>query len=210
MKMRIIISLLAIGLIFTIVDPAIAARPKSPQPKMPARHPPAAAVNNILFEKYELEVFDGSYMNVNWEKHRPIAPNVLDVNISLTMKKVPEEIWMRGVLYYKYTMYQKFLIDVSMELCAFLNGTVGNPVGEVIWQNYLKLQKNVVLNFKMQCPFNGTLNTLISPLNISDMNIPLMPAGRYRFDIHYSAHKCGTVVMIIRYFFSISDLRVWF
>lgn len=143
-------------------------------------------------------------------RQNDVAPNVLNVNISFTVLKVPREIWIRMVLNYKYATYEKYLVDLTWELCAFLIGTAANPLGEIVMQNFLKLRKNVELNFKLQCPFNGTLNTLITPLNISDINMPLMPAGRYRFDLHYSSHKGGPAAAILHYFLSISDLRVWF
>lgn len=166
--------------------------------------------NNVIFEKALFEVLDESFGKVHWVSHRPIAPNVLNVNISFSVFEPVNEFWVRGILYYKYTTYQKFLVDVTIEICAFLNGTIGNSVGDIIMQNYFKYKKNIHLSYKMLCPFNGTLNTIISPMNVSELTIPLLPAGRYHFDVHIPIYKNSSDKIVIRYFFTISDLRVWF
>lgn len=166
--------------------------------------------NNVIFEKMEYEIYNKSLFVENWVDVRPVAWNVVKANASANLTQPINELWIHFILFRKYNTYKKFLIDVKFEGCGFLNGTVNDPVGQYIMENYLRMQDNVQMNFKLQCPISGMLTASTQHLNVSEFIFPLMPAGRYRIDAYAMAKRNGPNYGVLRWYYQISDLRVWF
>lgn len=174
--------------------------------------------NNIIFEKLEYKMYDENLVKMNYYEFKSIAHNVLRVNGSLTILKPFDEIWIRGVLYYKYTLYQKFLVDVEIELCHLLrneNLLFAFPFFKLATDNFMPLFEDILdsdldMDFEVKCPFNGTVSAYLPHLNVSKIVVPLLPAGRFRLDMYYKQRKDGPLVVKSQHFFQISDLRVWF
>lgn len=76
--------------------------------------------NNIIFERFEYRIINESVLIVNYHEIKPVAHNVIRQNSSFTIFQPLKPIWIHTVLYYKYTRYQKYLIDLNVELCQFL------------------------------------------------------------------------------------------
>lgn len=164
--------------------------------------------NNILLERMEsfaLNVSIVSYLN---SQIRPIASNVYKVNITMVLKVVLENVWVRFVLYHKYQRYPKFLIDVWENGCDFLSGSSTSPMIKILIEN--SLRAGVKLSFKLRCPFSGTIIVAHDRLNVSGISIPLFPAGRYRLDLMFATAKHQDPYVKFQTYVSISDLRVWF
>lgn len=173
-----------------------------------SQHPRKVAEpeNNIIFERLEYHIHNKKLIRENWVLVKPIAPNVINLNISVTVTQQINYGWLRTTFYHKYNTYKKFLIDVSFEACGFLDGTVGNPVGQVLLNNFVHIERN----FELRCPFEGLLIAGNDHLNVSKITLPLLPAGRYRIDLFGSTAKNGPLIGIAQVYFQISDLRVWF
>lgn len=166
--------------------------------------------NNILFEKLEYEMFKKDVISDELVFLRPIAPNVYKGNITLLAKRVFNELWFQINFYYKYNTYQKFPIATKVEFCAFFNGAAANPVFQMLVNTLLNLEKELKLGFKLQCPLTGTISVTAEHFNFSHINLPLLPAGRFRVDVEALEHTNGPSLFILQAYFKISDLRVWF
>lgn len=91
----------------------------------------------------------------------------------MTAMRPINTLWIRVTFYHKYNTYKKFLIDVAYELCGFFNGTLRNPIGPVMVENFDHFDRN----FELKCPFEGLLNVGGEHLNVSDIKFPLLLAG---------------------------------
>lgn len=181
------------------------------QPRGPKRKS-AEPVNNNIFEKVEYEVFNKTLIKDFRLEWRPLASNVFRYNVSVEITEHLNELWYNYRLFYKYTTYQKFLIDMNMDVCGILNKTTNNPLTKVLLANYMReIQTDGYhMNFKPECPFYGYLEAWSTGSNSSHYNFPLVPAGRYRVDLEARRTEHGPVIMVVRAFVRVSDLRIWF
>lgn len=185
---------------------ALAARARSQKPRV-IEEPR----NNLLFEKFEYEVLNSTWIDLKYADFRLIQRNVVRLNASLDFVKPIDRMVMRLVLYYKYKFYQKFLVDIYGEMCAFTRGEYWSPLGKLFADNLKKADVGLDMDFKLECPFpKGHFNIIHHALNISQISIPLLPAGRYRYDAFFSPIKNGPVYFKLHFYFAVSDLRVWF
>lgn len=175
------------------------------------RSPDRKSENNIIIEKWDYEVLNKKDINLHYFNVQLIAPNVFRANISVTSNRPYSSIWIHGILNYKYQTYQKFLVDVREEGCAFLhNTTTWTPFGGIVWDNWWHFKETAEWNFELKCPFHGTLSGSIKSFNASEIVVPLFPAGRYRVDGFLSSTKYGPVEAKASIYCRISDLRTWF
>lgn len=171
--------------------------------------------NNVILERVEFENFNKSLIKLHVFIVRPITWNVFKINVSVTLTDPVNELWAHGILFRKYNTYKKFLIDITFDVCGFFNGTASNPVAQYIMENYLRLKENFKMNFNLQCPFSGAISVISDHFNSSELVIPLLSAGRYRWDVYGLAPPLkkglnSQKYFVVRFFFEISDLRVWF
>lgn len=195
---RIIIAVLIVGAARTIFARKVLNQSRHEEPR-----------NNTLFEKHEFEVFDKTIFASYYIEFKPIARNVLKVNILGVLSEAWTEIWCRATLYKKYNTYQKYLIDLRDDLCQYFNFASGNNLlTKLLFDTYAQLFQS---NFRLQCPIGpGRLSIWADRFNFSELNAPLMPAGRYRLDLLLTKKKPEHKLYIFRTYFSISDIRVWF
>lgn len=164
--------------------------------------------NNILFEKLEYRVLDHEFVTYCELAFRPVAHNVYMFNYTFVLSRPMKTGWVHFVLYHKYNTYTKFLIDLWEDYCAFWDGANGHPLSILLKENVLRL--GVKYNFPWHCPLSGTLNMRHDGLNASHIILPLLPAGRYRLDATLSGAKDSLLYVEQRYYFKVSDLRVWY
>lgn len=166
------------------------------------------AENNILLEKVMYQVYDKSLISYHFIEWKPVAPNVYRHNMTLILTRPLREGWVHFDMYYKYTTYNRFLINLWEDFCGFWRGSGGSPLSSLALENAMRIGVN--FSFKLQCPLTGKIMMTHNGLNMSKAVLPLVPAGRYRLDIAYAEKKGGPAFIAVQYFFSISDLRVWF
>lgn len=164
--------------------------------------------NNAIMEKMTYEVFDKDLVESVHLEYRPLALNTHKLNVTVVLARPVETLWLRFRLYYKYTYYQKYLIDVREDACAFFRGIENSPVAKILMENYNRM--GVQFNFKLQCPLSGTLMAWNDRINSSHWKLPLMNAGRYRWDTTAMPSKYGKEYGVARAYVTISDFRVWF
>lgn len=166
------------------------------------------AENNILLEKVLYQVHDKSLFSYHYIDWKPVAPNVYRHNMTFILTKQLNEGWVHFVMYYKYTTYSRFLINIWEDFCGFWSGSGGSPLCALAMENVMRIGVN--FSFKLQCPLTGKLMITHNRLNMSKAVMPLVPAGRYHLDISYAEKKGGPAYLTVQYYFTISDLRVWF
>lgn len=167
--------------------------------------------NNVIFEKIEYTIFNKTLITDTMLSIKLIARNVLRINGTLTFTESVNAIWVHAVLNYKYTTYQKYLVDQWMDVCSLLESIGNDLLAQVIWENFSRYLNDSVFNFELRCPFYGVLTaTNIRGLNVSTLVIPLLQAGRYRADLHFAPRRNGPIYAISHIYARISDLRVWF
>lgn len=166
--------------------------------------------NNAIFEKFELQIINKSLFigsKLNWKM---VAPNVFNFRSNVNVTKSFNEVWVNIVVYHKYLTYQKYLIDVWIDVCQALKDPAKNPLAELLWDIYLQYRDNLKLNFNPTCPFYGNLVAeSLRPINYSYVNLPLMKAGRYRADFRFTNFLNGPIAIIFQLYGAISDFRVY-
>lgn len=196
--------------LLAVIDFIISANPRHRQQKPKIKY--VEPTNNNIFEKYDYEVFNKTLMKDLWIFMRPIAPNVYKVNASFEITDPINEIWYQYQLFRKYNTYQKFLIDMNMEMCGIFNKTSSNPLASVLLENNKRIEQmdGFYTNIKPQCPFYGHYELWHTGFNSSLYSFPLVPSGQYRVDVTTRRTKDGPKIMKMRFFGHVSDLRVWF
>lgn len=169
---------------------------------------PTKNANNFIFEKLEYEIHDKSLVSYHNITFRLIARNTLRANITVVLTRPLPQVWIHFVLYHKYIRYQKFLIDVWEDLCEVFNDGHPGLVTTMLLEDVQRL--GTVFHFKLRCPFSGTIMVTNDRVNVSGLNLPLMPAGRYRLDLSFAIGREKPALVTIQYFVRISDYRVWF
>lgn len=173
-----------------------------------SRRPVTEPKNNVIFEKFEYKVINTTLIDVHYVDFRPIQRNIIKINCSLTLTVPIDQLFLHITLYYKYNTYQKYLIHQIGELCAFSRGEYLNPLGRLFRENIMEMEMK--FDFMMQCPYYGTLQIFHGGVNFSQVNFPLLQAGRYRFDVAFTPTRYGPIYAKYSVYFAISDIRVWF
>lgn len=168
--------------------------------------------NNVIFEKFEYKVFNKTWLKDAVVKWKMIAYNVGVFNASVTLTEPINEFWLHYVTYYKWRVYQKYLIDVWLDICDVLKAPNKHPLSEMIYQNFQNVREGVYVNIDdIKCPFSGNITVKsLQGLNASYLVFPLMQAGRYRIDVSFSTKINGPIFAMVQVYGSISDFRVWF
>ncbi|GAB0093724.1 uncharacterized protein DMENIID0001_088980 [Sergentomyia squamirostris] len=82
-------------------------------------------------------------------------------------------------LNYRFTVYRKFLIDVTEDFCAFMKGKKSAPVVSILWESL-----NAAGNLKTGCPHKKGEHYYVKDYVIDEKKFPpAMPTGDYRIDI---------------------------
>lgn len=152
------------------------------------------ADNNIIFEKYEYRILNETMARMNHHKITLIAHNVVRWNTSVSILLPLTNIWIRTALYYKYTRYQKFLIDLNIEICHLLNGNIfEHPLATLVLQNLIVFfgQIDLDVDCELRCPLNGTFSFYAARFNISRITLPLLPADAIVLMFHTEHRKMG-------------------
>lgn len=166
--------------------------------------------NILLFEKVEYQILNESTFSYHLVEFRSIAYNVIRFNVTFTLTKPINRVWLHFVLYRKYMRYQKYLINLWEDACTFFDGSKISPMTKVIFWNLQRLGAQV----KYKCPFSNELMIAHSGLNISQFITFTVPSARYRLDITVSSenksNNNGGGLVTFQIYFSVSDHRVLF
>lgn len=177
-------------------------------------HNPDAIENNVYFEKLTWKIYDKTLITDVEVKIKKVAYNVLNFNVSLTAHRSYSELWIHIIVYYKYQEYQQYLVNIWVDVCKLSINPDDTPLGRMLKANLEPVWKDIYSSFDLlhYCPSPvGKVNIYsIKPLNISQVVLPLMKAGRYRIDFSMAGKQSGTHLGLVQIYASISDLRIWF
>lgn len=80
--------------------------------------------------------------------------------------------------------WQKFLIDVNTDLCAYMAGKVKS----VLMDQIVPLT-NLFSNLNHTCPYTGQIIAKDVELGFKYLRFAIIPAGEYRVDLHFVSQK---------------------
>lgn len=75
--------------------------------------------NTIHFERLQCNSY-ANFVDVKCNMKR-ISRNYLQGYLNITLSRPVKELWIHGVFFLKYNLYQKFPIDLWENLCGWLN-----------------------------------------------------------------------------------------
>lgn len=108
------------------------------------------------------------------------------------------------IAYYKYNTYQKWAIDIWEDLCGWLSGTKRSYIMDWSVKKVLNYS-----NFDRPCPLEGNLFLKLNNISMDKFPLePLLPSGRYRFDVNLTDANKIDVVVMGKLFFTVSDHRI--
>lgn len=88
-------------------------------------------------------------------------------------------------LFYKYRSgYKLFLIDVTTNLCDYINGDGASKLMDFMFP---AVQKYSVR--KIKCPFTGSLNIKNMPINWGIFNYAFLPTGSFLLNVTLNANR---------------------
>lgn len=167
--------------------------------------------NNIIFDRLEYQIFNKSLIKDPVLNVKKVAYNVIAFNFSGTLTQPINEVWIHTKLYYKYRVWQKYLVDIWMEYCRIVNNTATHPFGPIAWSNYLAFKDYLDFSYEIYCPLYGPFSgKTVRNFNISNIVLPLMKAGQYRMNFYASPHQNGPIYGAAQVYASVSDFRIWF
>lgn len=132
----------------------------------------------------------------------------LKMDFSVQLKKRVDTFWIRSVFYFKFNgiTFQRFPIDLTEDICGWINGTARSFVMEVAYSKLLKYS-----NINHTCPYDaGPIWIKVDsiPEDIFTFELSFMPSGKYRVDLDYMESPSSAPFMKAALYFSVSDHRI--
>lgn len=93
------------------------------------------------------------------------------------------EFKMRISVFYKYTVYQPFVIDYTVNYCEFRKNNVENKIMAMTIQYISRFSNNT-----HECPFTPPEKFILKDAILdTDLFPKIVPIGEYRIDIEYKS-----------------------
>lgn len=100
-------------------------------------------------------------------------------------------------MFYRFTSgYRKFLIDLDLEFCKFMDGSLTSAFMDVTMK-VIKMYSNL----DHPCPYIGNHSIVNMPLNSAIFGHQFVPAGQYLIDVNVQSN--GTTVVFVKFYFDI-------
>lgn len=112
------------------------------------------------------------------------------VNLNGTAIEPLDEVFFHTVVYYKYTVFRKFPIDLWENVCGWLSGSKTSFILNALLNNVLPF-----IHGNLTCPMFGNYFILIKNISSTIYDIPsLMPSGQYRIDINVTEKNRNNIL----------------
>ncbi|XP_041765416.1 uncharacterized protein LOC121590093 [Anopheles merus] len=108
-------------------------------------------------------------------------PTVL--NVSVIAPEILNWIWVKVKLFYKFSSYQPFLIDLEQEGCEYVKNRPIIPLADYIYQ----IMQKTAPELASPCPHGNKTYSIVWWLE-ERYTPKSIPAGDYRLDIQFFAH----------------------
>lgn len=166
--------------------------------------------NRIEIKRIECTIF-ADYFEPNFTcTYKPVRRNVYGIDIRLKLRETIQAVHAHFELFYRYTTYQRFLINRWEDACGFFDGTVPSALLDIIQKNF-----GNITNVNHTCPYlqNETIIFNTNSLNMANVIIePLLPAGDFKLNLTFvkTEGKLRMPLATATVLFSVSDYRIWF
>lgn len=160
------------------------------------------------FERFEcISNPNGPYKNTTCQVKK-VGWRNLKVNIAAYLTRPITDIQVNTVMYYKYSKYQRFPVNIWENICDALSGKSESHSFNWMFKPILQYP-NTTTNWGHLCPFDGFvyLRAPNIPLDILPF-IPLVPSGQYMFDLGFYEANRTKYLGTFKMFVAISDHRV--
>lgn len=104
--------------------------------------------------------------------------------MSCVLKKPVHTLDIRLVLFYKFRVYQQFLVDILVDFCGYMSGKVQSHILDLVMPVIIPIS-----NLNHTCPYDG--NVTVNNLEIDDriLDNTVLPPGQYRIDLAFLTGK---------------------
>lgn len=115
---------------------------------------------------------------------KPTVRQSATLHYSCTLKTPVHAVQIRVVLYYKFVVYQQFMVDIVVDFCGYMSGKVPSFVLDIVMPVIMPIS-----NLNHTCPYDGTVT--FTNLEIDDrlMDNKVLPPGKYRIDLAFLTGK---------------------
>lgn len=106
-----------------------------------------------------------------------MSRNIKSFTWIFTITKPVDLLHIRVTLYYRFRNgYQKFLVDVDTDVCAYYKNILGSALIDLVRKELEKYSSNVI----HPCPYFGNANITGLPLTGALFNYIFLPSGDYK------------------------------
>lgn len=121
------------------------------------------------------------------------------MNMGCELSERQDNVRIHVQLFRRYHLYRPFLIDIEMEVCAFMKGKrEGQLFSRFLLPRVIKYS-----NFNHSCPYKGDLWIRNFRLDFEFANKMQAPEGQYRFDIRTYNGVTNETIFVVRAYFKI-------
>lgn len=103
-------------------------------------------------------------------------------------------------LYYRYRNgFQKFLIDLDIDVCSYYDNILGSAVVDLVRKEVEKYSTNFIRG----CPYTGNMTIINMPLTGALFDYIFLPAGDYKLVIDGIFDKKKLFGVLVTMFFTV-------
>lgn len=138
---------------------------------------------------------------------RPVGRQRYNIFFQCNLTRPIKSLHVHAVLNHKHStnIYQKYLIDLWEDFCAFLDGNAKPFLLDAIYKNIRHYT-----NVNHSCPYDDSLIVSMNNFTSTDFIFePLLPAGRFRADFDFTESRKKRPIFAYKFYFSVSDHRLW-
>ncbi|KAJ6644438.1 hypothetical protein Bhyg_09407 [Pseudolycoriella hygida] len=133
-----------------------------------------------------------------------ITRDLKSYTCACNLTKTVDEAFLHVILYYRYRNgYQKFLIDVNVDICSYYNNKLGSALVDLVKGEL----ENYSTNMVHPCPYEGQLSLNKMPLTGALFQYIFLPAGDYKLVINGTHGDKKVFVFRMTSYFSIAAGR---
>lgn len=176
----------------------------------------SASVNSIeasyvYYEKVDYEIYNKSVVSDINFKIKRTAYNTYEGYLNGIIHESFDELWVHFILYNKKLKYQKYFVDIWLEICGIIKQPCDNPMGLFLLGTVLIHRFDFESNSPVHCPTRTGLKYIntIRPINLTAISVPHIPGvpllqdGQYRLDVTLATKRNGNVFLKAQFYGSI-------
>lgn len=166
--------------------------------------------NEMIFERFICKNGTSTKIQVHdcWvKKVGRIGSDRISILINTTILEPISDLFVSTSMFVKYQTYRQFPFFDGGDVCGWFNGTKHSNIMD--W-TFKQVQKYAHYDSEYKCPFIGNFVIKVNNISLNE-KIPLLlilPSRRFIFESNVTEGYQGTILMLGKYYFSISDHRI--